>query len=65
MPRILENILLLPFPAEPSLKGQVLLFKFRARYVFGQFMYIFGPANGQTKIALKTPGKNVLIFTFF
>ena len=65
MPKILENILLLPFRAEPSPKEQVLLLKIRVCYAFGHFMCIFGPANGQTKIALKTPGKNVLIFTFF
>ncbi len=64
MPRILENIFLLPFRVEPSPKGQVLLLKIRVRYAFGQFMCVFALANGQTKIAVKFPGKNVLIFIF-
>lgn len=65
MPKILENILLLPFRVEPSPKEQVLLLKIRVCYAFGHFMCIFMPANGRTRIAPKSLGKNVLIFTFF
>ena len=65
MPRILENIFLLPFRVELSPKGQVLLLKFRVRYAFGQNLRIFTSPFCQSKMPRKIPEENVLIFILF